>query len=176
MFKEFRGTQSGALGKHERPDPQKSLVGFVVGDIAYAVPIASVREILNPAPLAELPHAPAAVAGVADHRGEIVPVIDLRMRFGLPVSGDPRKSKWILIEVEGRGVGLAVDRVTEVFGKGSSEIKPPPMFGTGDDLRGISGVTTHDGTLTFVLEVGQFDVLTRNIPESLLRASMRSLR
>lgn len=175
MFKEFRGTQPIAVSK-DRPDPQKSLVGFVVGDISYAVPIASVREIVNPVPLAELPHAPPAIAGVADHRGEIVPIIDLRVRFGLSALGDPRKSKWILIEVEGRGVGLAVDRVTEVFGKGTSEIKPPPALGSGDDLRGIAGVTNHDGMLVFVLEVGQFDILTRNIPESNLRASMRGVR
>ncbi len=165
-----------AASKQDRPDSQKSLVGFVVGDIAYAVPIASVREIVNPVPLSELPHAPAAIAGVADHRGEIVPIIDLRMRFGLAPFSDPRKSKWILIEVEGRGVGLAVDRVTEVFGKGGLEIKPPPTLGTGDDLRGIAGVTTHDGSLIFVLEVSQFDVLTRHIPEGSLRASMRSVR
>jgi purine-binding chemotaxis protein CheW len=165
-----------ALAKQERADPKKSLVGFVVGDIAYAVPIASVREVVNPLPLAELPHAPPAVAGVADHRGEIVPVIDLRVRFGLAPQQDPRKSKWILIEVEGRGVGLAVDRVTEVFSKGSSEIKPPPRLGAGDDLRGITGVTTHDGTLTFVLEVGQFEGLTHHISEGDLRRSLRSAR
>jgi purine-binding chemotaxis protein CheW len=165
-----------ALSKQERPDPQKSLVGFVVGEIAYAVPISSVREIVNPVPLAELPHAPPAIAGVADHRGEIVPIIDLRIRFGLAPFSDPRRSKWILIEVEGRGVGLAVDRVTEVFGKGGSEIKPAPVLGSGDDLRGIAGVTTHDGALTFVLEVSQFDVLTRNIPENALRASLRASR
>jgi purine-binding chemotaxis protein CheW len=165
-----------ALSKQERPDPQKSLVGFVVGDIFYAVPIASVREIVNPVPLADLPHAPEAVAGVADHRGEIVPIIDLRVRFGLAPFSDPRKSKWILIEVQGRGVGLAVDRVTEVFGKGGSEIKPPPQLGSGDDLRGIAGVTTHDGALTFVLEVNQFDILTRPLPEESLRHSMRTHR
>src|SRR5215203_1505518 len=103
MFKEFRGTQAMALNKLDRPDPQRSLVGFIVGDIVYAVPIASVREIVNPVPLAELPHAPKAVAGVADHRGEIVPIIDLRVRFGLPPYSDTRRGKWILIEVEGRG-------------------------------------------------------------------------
>jgi len=127
-------------------------------------------------PLAELPHAPVAVAGVADHRGEIVPIIDLRARFGLPPFRDPRKSKWILIEVEGRGVGLAVDCVTEVFGKGGAEIKPPPALGSGDDLRGISGVTSHDGALTFVLDVGQFELLTRQIPELAVRNSIRTGR
>ena len=176
MSKEFRGTQATALSKQERSDPQKSLVGFIVGDIAYAVPIASVREIVNPVPLAELPHAPPSIAGVADHRGEIVPIIDLRVRFGLAPFNDPRKSKWILIEVEGRGVGLAVDRVTEVFGRTGAEIKPPPQLGAGDDLRGISGVTTHDRTLTFVLEVSQFEVLTRQLDESTMRGSMRSMR
>jgi len=165
-----------ALSKQERIDPRKSLVGFVVGDIAYAVPIASVREIVNPVPLAELPHAPPSIAGVADHRGEIVPIIDLRVRFGLAPFSDSRKSKWILIDVEGRGVGLAVDRVTEVFGKTSAEIKPPPQLGSGDDLRGISGVTTHDGALTFVLEVSQFEVLTRHLAESNLRTSIGSMR
>jgi hypothetical protein len=66
--------------------------------------------------------------------------------------------------------------VTEVFGKGGAEIKPPPTLGAGDELRGIAGVTTHDGMLTFVLEVGQFDALTRHIPEHSLRASLRSAR
>ncbi len=169
MSKEFRGAQGSALSKQERTDPQKSLVGFLVGGIAYAVPIAVVREIVNPVPLAELPHAPPAVAGVADHRGEIVPIIDLRIRFGVAPHRDPRKSKWILIEVEGRGVGLAVDRMTEVFGRAGAEIKPAPQLGTGDELRGIAGVTTHDGTLTFVLEVGQFEALTRHLPEPRLR-------
>jgi purine-binding chemotaxis protein CheW len=176
MAKETRGMQATGGNKLERPDPQKSLVGFVVGDIAYAVPIANVREIVNPVPLAELPHAPAAVAGVADHRGEIVPIIDLRVRFGLAPLNDRRRGKWILIDVEGRGVGLAVDQVTEVFGKGGVEIKPPPSLGAGDELSGIAGVTTHDGVLTFVLEVSQFDALTRHLPESSLLASMRPRR
>jgi len=155
----------------QRPDPQKSLVGFVVGDVAYAVAISVVKEIVNPAPLTELPHAPRAVAGVMDHRGEVVPVVDLRVRFGLPPSTDPRRAKWILIDVEGRSVGLAVDRVTEVFGTGGTEIKPAPTLGEGDDERGIVGVTTHDKVLTFVLDVTRFDVITRPVSARLLAAS-----
>jgi purine-binding chemotaxis protein CheW len=144
--------------KH-RPDPQKSLVGFVVGDVAYAVPISAVKEIVNPVLLTELPHAPRSVAGVADHRGEVVPIIDLRIRFGLPRYGDARKGKWILVEVAGKTVGLAVDRVTEVFGTGGTELRGAPNLGGGEDLRGISGVTTYDGILTFVLDVSRFEVL-----------------
>jgi len=144
----------------QRPDPQRSLVGFQVGDVAYAVPIAVVREIINPVPLTELPHAPAPVAGVADHRGEVVPVIDLRVRFGMPPRKLEDRSKWILVDVEGRIVGLAVDNVTEVFGTGGEELRPPPELGSGDELRGIAGVTNHWGQLIFVLDVGRFEPLT----------------
>lgn len=144
---------------NQRPDPQKSLVGFVVGDVAYAVPISCVKEIVNPLPLTLLPHAPRTIAGVADHRGEVVPVVDLRKRFGLPVPADAGRSKWILVEVAGRTVGLAVDGVTEVFGTGGSGLRPPPSLGDGDDVRGIVGVTNHEGRLTFVLDVERFESL-----------------
>jgi len=122
----------------ERSDPQKSLVGFVVGDVAYAVPIDHVREIVNPLPITELPHAPPTIAGVADHRGEIVPVVELRVRFGLPSLADPKRAKWILIDVTGRGVALCVDRVTEVFGTANADLKPAPALGSGDPLREVA--------------------------------------
>jgi purine-binding chemotaxis protein CheW len=153
-------------GPKNRPDPQKSLVGFTVGEVAYAVPIAAVKEIVNPAPLTALPHAPEAIAGVADHRGEVVPVIDLRVRFGLPRHRDLRRSKWILVDVEGQTVGMIVDQVTDVFGTGGTELRRAPAFGSGDDIRGIAGVTTHEGTLTFVLELSRFRDLTRPLAQA----------
>src|SRR6478735_8601415 len=155
----------------ERSDPQKSLVGFTVGDVRYAVPIDHVREIVNPLPLTELPHAPPTISGVADHRGEIVPVVELRVRFGLPKLFDPRRAKWILIDVTGRGVALCVDRVTEVFGTLGADLKPAPALGGGDDVRGIAGVVSRDGGLVFILDVGEFDVLTSPLsPEIFLGA------
>jgi len=146
----------------KRPDPQKSFVGFVVGEVAYAVPIGSVREIVNPVPLTELPHAPQSVAGVMDHRGEVVPIVDLRVRFGLPPVAPSRRTKWILIEVEGRSVGLTVDRVTGVFGY-SGELRSAPTLGAGDEARGVVGVASIGGSLVFVLDVGRFDVLTLSL-------------
>lgn len=155
-----------SMSSKHRPDPQKSLVGFVVGDVHYAVPISSVREIVNPLVLTTLPHSPPAVAGVADHRGSVIPVIDLRARFGLPPSRDNRRTKWILVEVERRTVGLVVDGVTEVFGTGGSELKPAPALGSGDDMRGIVGVTTYDEHLVFVLDVARFEALTAPLAQA----------
>ncbi len=146
----------------------KSLVGFAVGEVAYAVPIQAVREIVNPLPLTPLPHVPGAVVGVGDHRGEVLPVVDLRLRFGLPRLADPRRAKWILVNIEGRTVGLIVDRVTDVFGTGGAPLKPAPVLGKGDDTRGITGVTTHHGVLTFVLDLTSFHELVEPLGELLL--------
>jgi purine-binding chemotaxis protein CheW len=152
----------------QRPDPQKSLVGFRVGDVSYAVPIGTVREIINPVPLTALPHPPPAVDGVADHRGEVVPVINLRARFGLGSTTEQRREKWILIAVEGRTVGIVVDQVTDVFGTGGAELRPPPELGDGDARRGLAGVTNYDGELVFVLDVDRFRDLTAPLDHALL--------
>jgi purine-binding chemotaxis protein CheW len=141
--------------KH-RPDAHKNLVGFIVGDVHYALDINRVREIVNPLPVTSLPHMPPDVAGVADHRGDVVPVIDLRVRFNLEHRPDQRSTKWILITLGSYTVGLVVDAVTEVFGARSDEIRPTPEVGGDRDLRGITGVARHEGKLTFVLDTARF--------------------
>lgn len=164
-----------------RHDPSKNLVGFLVGDVMYAVRIEMVREIANPLDVVALPRAPKAVRGVADYRGVVVPVIDLRERFGLPTVQPSRKTKWVVIDTaaaqsasnagppslsSGRSVALVVDAVTEVFGYGDAGIRAAPPLGHGDDVRGIEGVTTApnpDGRgperLVFVLDARAFSAL-----------------
>lgn len=159
----------------QRHDPSKNFVGFHVGDVTYAVRIELVREIVNPLAVVALPRAPAAVRGVADYRGEVVPVVDLRERFGLPAVPATRRNKWIVVDVGraapaesggppsvasgGRFAALVVDAVTEVFGTGGAEVRPAPPLGHGDDLRGIAGVTTNADGLVFVLDVRSFGAL-----------------
>src|SRR5579884_2910375 len=143
------------MAHRQRHDPSKSLVGFVVGDVLYAVHIARVREIANPMATVALPHAPKAIVGVADYRGDVVPVVDLRARFGLPATDATRKTKWVVVEVAGRSIALVVDAVTEVFGTGGVDLRPAPSLGEGDRLRGIAGVIHRAGSLVFVLDPGK---------------------
>lgn len=131
----------------------KNLVGFVVGDVRYAVDILRVREVSNPLPIVPLPHAPPAVVGVADHRGEVVPVIDLRRRFNLPSAESSRRTKWIVVQVGQRAAGLVVDAVTDVFGAEDEDQRDVPKLGVGDAARGILSVYKHDGSLVFVLDI-----------------------
>jgi purine-binding chemotaxis protein CheW len=137
-----------------RTDQAKNWVSFLVGDVRYAVEIHLVREIVNPLPVVALPHAPVEVMGVADHRGEVLPVIDLRLRFGLSAVDATRRTKWIIVRVPSREqpVALVVDAVTDVFGAGQSEARTVPDVGRGADRRGISSVHSHDGKLVFVVD------------------------
>lgn len=147
-----------------RHDPSKDLVGFLVGEVMYAVRIQVVREIVNPLPLVDLPRAPHAVKGVADYRGEVVPVIDLRERFHLAKAALSRKTKWIVLDVGKHGgaryAALIVDQVSEVFGLAGGELRPAPPLGIGDAERGIEGVTTLGDRLVFVLDAKAFGALT----------------
>ena len=159
-----------------RHDPSKDLVGFLVGDVMYAVRIEVVREIVNPLSVVDVPRAPATVKGVADYRGEVVPVVDLRERFGLPPSQPSRRTKWIVLDVSprrappgpplgtipgARYAALVVDSVTEVFGLAGGELRPAPPLGDRDDLRGIEGVTTLGARLVFVLDARAFGPVTQ---------------
>jgi purine-binding chemotaxis protein CheW len=146
-----------------RPDPNRSLLGFAVGGVEYAVPISSVRQIVNPISLSDLPHSPPAVIGVAEFRSEVVPVIDMRVRLGLPPAPSQHRPKWILLGLHQHTVGLCVDRVTEVFGTGGADLRPVPELGGGEDIRGIEGAVARDGHLVFVLEVSTFDSFTSEL-------------
>jgi purine-binding chemotaxis protein CheW len=145
-----------------RAEPERSLVGFMVGGVSYAISINKVREIINPILLTPLPNAPDSVAGVADHRGEVVTVIDLRAHFGVNSDSPRQRQKWILIDRTGGTIGLIVDQVTEVFGTGASPLKPPPTV-QGAEQRGLIGVASRDGRLTFVLETSRFGVLIESL-------------
>ncbi|MCU0673206.1 MAG: chemotaxis protein CheW [Myxococcota bacterium] len=142
----------GQSSRH-RNDRTKNLVGFCVGDVRYAVEILRVREIINPLSIVPLPHAPPSVLGVADHRGLVVPVLDLRRRFGLAPEAPTRRTKWIIVESDGRAVGLVVDAVTEVFGAGVDQRRDVPRLGSGDEARGIAAVFATSEGLWFVIDV-----------------------
>jgi len=146
-----------------RGTPERQLVLFGVGSVVYGLPIERVREVVNPLEIIELPHAPPSIIGVTDHRGEVVPVIDLRTRFGLPPNDDPdarRRRKWIMVDIgepaSPRLIAAVVDTVLNVH-LAREALRPAPPLGGGEDTRGILGVIGRrdagDGALIFVLDL-----------------------
>lgn len=146
-------------------------VGFRVGEVRYAVDIQRVREIIRPLPTVPLPHVPHSVTGVFHHRGDVVPIIDLRLRFGLPL-GDHRGVRWVIVKRGKRYVGLVVDGVEEVFGAETPDQRDVPKIGPGDQARGIRAVYAHARGLVFEVDL---DLLTRPAEELDVGAAGRAL-
>jgi len=161
----MKNMRSSRVRSHgaRRHDADKSLVGFVVGDVSYAVPVHAVREIVNPLVVVPLPKAPVSVPGVSDYRGDVVPVVDMRIRLGLPTAADTRRTKWIILDIGGKFIALIVDSVTEVFGTQNVALRTAPLLGGGEKERGISQVASHGDKLVFVLDIATLKAVTDSV-------------
>lgn len=152
-----------------RSSRNKSLVLFRVGTTHYAISIFDVREVTSPLAVSSAPDAPAGVLGVADYRGRIVPVVDLRERFGVEVrEGQRQRPCWIVVDARhGSDVALVVDAVSEVFG--DAESLEVPDLGPATRARGVSGIVRRGEGLVFVLDPGVFGRLASGAepPEAL---------
>ena len=123
-----------------RAQERVELCTFRIGGEDYAVDIMRVREIINPLPVTPVPRAPSFIEGVIRLRSEVIPVVDVRKRFGLPAADPTRRTKFIIARVGGRRIALVVDQVTEVVRLLRSEIRPAPTFADDGGPRFFLGV------------------------------------
>jgi purine-binding chemotaxis protein CheW len=137
----------------ENPRTTTTWVGLEVGGVAYALNIQHVREIIRPLPMQNLPHASEVIIGVIDHRGDVVPVVDLRIRFGTLRRTDLGRTRWVIVHRQGHLFGLVVDRVTEVFDSSELDARPVPDLGHGGDRRAITAAYSRSGQLVFTLDI-----------------------
>ncbi len=121
------------------------LCTFRVGGEDYAIDIMRLREIIPPLPVTPVPRAPSFVEGVIRLRGDVIPVVDVRRRLGLPLTPATRKTKILIIHVAGRRLGLVVDEVTEVIRIPRTEIRPAPPLVDGQGPRFFLGVSGGEG-------------------------------
>jgi purine-binding chemotaxis protein CheW len=159
-----RRRRAGARRALDRGERLK-LVRFLVGGTIYAFDVGDVEEVVQPSAVTELPELPRAVLGVGDHRGSVIPIVDLRTRFGLEPASPSRAAKWLLtrIALDGRSdplrVGFLVDRVLDVNGTDEPPRAPPSLTERGSESA-IAGVVTIDGAPSFVLDLRR---LTREL-------------
>jgi len=130
---------------------ERELLVLWLDDDPYALPVERVREIVRLRPITPVPRVPAAVRGVLSLRGEIVQVIDLRQRLGLPGSGDqsPRRRIVVLHGEDGQMTGLLVDRVSEVLRLREEDLRPP----TGRDAGTIAALAPQGDRFVSVFDV-----------------------
>lgn len=124
-----------------------------VGQQFYALDIMCIKEIIRPLPIVAVPKAPAYVDGVINLRKAVIPVVDLRRRFGLEGSGqDAKKRRIIVCAIDGRIVGLLVDGVTEVVSCLPDDVRPTPYYLTGPEAEFFPGVCRKDERLMMLLD------------------------
>jgi purine-binding chemotaxis protein CheW len=132
---------------------ERQLVVFQLGAELYGVEIARVHEIIRLQTVTRVPRAPSFVEGVINLRGKVIPVVDLRRRFGLPTAEHTRATRIVVVEIGDQVVGIIVDSVSEVLRVNSSTVEPPSPVVAGIDSEYLHGIAKLPDRLVILLDL-----------------------
>jgi purine-binding chemotaxis protein CheW len=152
--------------EHAEEAPERTFLGFAVGDQSYALDVAAVREILRIPRIYSLPKVPVFVKGLVDLRGEILPLMDLKERLGLG-GVDTKKGRIVVMLPGAKPLGLLVDAVLEVFRVKADDIKPSPEMPASENLEFLEGIVKVGENLYMLLKAR--DLLTPQELKALVR-------
>ena len=133
---------------------ENQIVVFELGSEHFGVSIASVESIIKMQAITKMPQAPSFVEGVTNLRGKVLPVIDLRSRFGLIKQETTRNSRIIVISVNKTEIGMIVDGVSEVLTIQGDAVEPAPAITSTVDSSFITGIAKIDQRLVILLDLG----------------------
>jgi purine-binding chemotaxis protein CheW len=132
-------------------------LSFRLGDEVFALDILKVREVLDFTSVTKIPKVPDFMRGVINLRGSVVPVIDLRLKFGMPETEKTVNTCVIIVDVEFEGtsivIGALADSVSEVFDLDSTEIEPSPKMGTQIRTDFLKGMGRHGDGFVMILDI-----------------------
>ena len=126
---------------------------FVLSQEEYGLEILKVREIISVMDITEVPQVPDFIKGVINLRGKVIPVIDLRLKFGLPAMEYNRETCIIVVNVKDLLVGIVVDTVAEVLDISEDETDPPPSFGSRVNTDFILGIGKVNNRIKILLDI-----------------------
>jgi purine-binding chemotaxis protein CheW len=137
--------------------PAKYLTFTLAGE-TYGVSVLAVREIIRLCPVTSVAGMPAHIRGVINLRGRVIPLVDLRVRFGLPAAADHDRTCIIVAQVTAspggtRPYAVVVDGVEEVASIAASDVTPPPDFGDAVDVRFITGMARRETAVTTLIDL-----------------------
>ncbi len=130
------------------------LVGFVIGEEEYAIPILSIQEIIKPFTWTRVPQVPSCVLGVFNLRGAVIPLIDLRAKFGLQTKNQSEETRFIVMRHGDDVAGFVIDRLTMAIRIKKADIGPAPDTVNGDDTI-IEGVGKQADKIITILKVNK---------------------
>lgn len=134
-------------------DSERQLVVFDLAGEVYGVDINSVREIIRMQAVTHVPNAPDFVEGVINLRGRVIPIVDLRKRFGLNVSDETSDTRVVVVDIAGQNIGIIVDAVIEVLRLGADAIEPASSLITTEDSYYLEGIAKLNSKLLILLDL-----------------------
>ncbi len=144
------------MTSEKRAGEPDTYLTFTLAEEVFALGVSHVREVLEMVPITRVPRMPVFLRGVINLRGNVVPVVDLRAKMGLPPGEQDRDSCIIVIEMVQEGdttvVGALVDGVKEVFELSPDQIEPPPRMGTQLDTFFLRGMARHEDRFLILLD------------------------
>jgi purine-binding chemotaxis protein CheW len=136
-------------------DKDLQIVGLRIGRETFGLPISMVREVVRVPEITAVPNAPAHIEGVINLRGRIIPILDLRKRFGEKDLEPNKKNRVVVVELEARAIGLIVNSASEVLRIPPSDIEPPHNIFQEGELNFITGVGKLKGRLIMMLDLNR---------------------
>lgn len=133
--------------------PDRQFAVFTLGELEYAVDIMRISQIIQPQPIRPVPRAPAHIDGVIELRGAVIPIMDLRRRFGLDPASSSRSAKFIIVRLKGRFVGFIVDRVIGVHRVPAADIRATPEWIAGPEAAVFTGVCRREDRLVLLIDL-----------------------
>lgn len=147
------------LGDETKIDEVIQLVGFIVGEEEFAIPILSIQEIIKPISCTRVPQTPTYILGVFNLRGSVIPLIDLRARFGLTPQKHSEETRFVVMKSGDDVAGFVIDRLTEAIRMPKRDIGPAPETVSDADTM-IDGVGKQSDRIVTILKVHK--LLERN--------------
>lgn len=126
---------------------------FSLGDELYGVDILRVQEIKGYTTVTKIPNTPPHIKGVLNLRGTIVPIIELRTKFGMPMIDYTMFTVIVVVVVQDKVMGLVVDAVSDVLNIATKDIQPPPEFGQRVDVTFLNGIGKSGDRLVALLDI-----------------------
>lgn len=130
---------------------------FVLNEEEYGIGILKIKEIIGMMPITSVPQTPQFVKGVINLRGKVIPVVDLRLRFGMDAIDYNERTCIIVVEIEGQSgtvmIGIVVDAVSEVLNIKGEHIEDTPTFGTKLNTDYILGMAKMEGVVKILLDI-----------------------
>lgn len=150
--------RNNALAEAGEQRAGKYLV-FQLGREEFGIRVLKVREIMGIQEITAVPQTPGHVRGVINLRGKVIPVVDLRLKFGLPEMEYTQRTCIIVVQVQGEAtstlMGIVVDGVAEVLNLAPGDIEDTPEFGTGVPTPYLLGMAKIKGKVKILLEIDQ---------------------